>query len=121
MGQGTGRCLGSLGASCSALACCSSVVHLAVWVFGASRFFLLSPGAKSRRNRGLIVNPWLPARAPRPPARVPARVLTGVIAVLGGDSEATPVPSTEGAEMIVHPTRWRAARLTACGGTLAER
>jgi len=95
------------------------MVQLA-WVFGASRFFLLTPGAKSRRNRGLIVGPWFPTRAPRPPARLPTRVLTGVIAVPGGDSEATPVPSTEGAEMIVHPTRWRRARLSACGGALAE-
>jgi hypothetical protein len=91
VGQDTGRCLGSLVASCSALACCSSMVHLAVWVFGASRFFLLTPGAKSRRNRGLIADPWFPTRAPRPPARVPTRVLTGVIAVPGGDGEATPV------------------------------
>src|SRR6266851_284875 len=66
----------------------------------------LTPGAKSRSSRGLIVDPWFPTRAPRPPARVPTRVLIGVIAVLGGDGEATPVPSTEGAEMIVHPTRW---------------
>ena len=51
---------------------------------------------------------------------LPTRVLTGVIAVPGGDGEATPVPSTEGAEMLVHPTRWRRARLAACGGALAE-
>lgn len=78
--------------------------------------FLLMTWREESAGTALIVDPWFPARAPHPPARAPTGVLTDAIAVLGGDGQATPVPSTGGAEMIVHPTRWRSARPGACGG-----